>query len=261
MPSGVATIEAGRGGRPLLLVHGFTGSSFDFADQLDPLADAGFHAVALDLPGHGDSHPDGPRFGFEAFAEVVLELADELAWERFALLGHSMGGIVAQYVAFEAAHRLTHLVLMDTTPAAVQIDPALVDLACELAGDGGLEAVLVVQQSLGVSPLETTPGRQLRERPGWQEASDARFLQCSAEMYVAMARQLTTAPDRADRLADVAVPALVLVGAEDRLLLDPSDRLVAVLPDAELVVIPDAGHSPQLENPAAWLDAVVGFLR
>lgn len=260
MPSGVATIEAGSGGRPLLLLHGFTGSSFDFADQLEPLATAGFHAVALDLPGHGGSHPEGRAYSFEAYAELVVEVADEQGWDTFALLGHSMGGVVAQFVAFGAMARVTHLVLMDTTPGAVELEPALVDFACELAANEGLEAILAAQRALGTNPLETGPGRLLRHRPGWQERSDARFLRCSPEMYVAMARQLTSATDRSGRLAELAVPTLVLVGAEDRLLLAPADRMAALIPDAELVVIPDAGHSPQLENPGAWFHAVTGFL-
>ena len=236
MPSGVATIEAGSGGAPLLLVHGFTGSKADFAGQLEPLAAAGFHAVAPDLPGHGDSHPDGATFSFEAYADVVLELADDLGWDCFALLGHSMGGVVVQFVAFEAAERLTHLVLMDTTPGAVEIDPGLLDLAFGVVAADGMAALLEAQRAIGPSPLETGPGRRLREQPGWQEASDARFLKCSGEMYVAMARHLTSATDR-------------------------SERLAAVIPDAKAVVVPGAGHSPQLENPSSWFEAVSEFLR
>ena len=75
-----------------------------------------------------------------------------------------------------------------------------------------------------------------------------------------MARQLTTAPSRADRLAELDVPTLVLVGEHDALLRAPSDRLADAVPDAKLVVIPGAGHSPQLENPDAWFEAVTRFL-
>ena len=260
MPTGVATIEAGAGGAPLLLVHGFTGAKEDFAAEVAPLAEAGFHVVAPDLPGHGESHPDGAVFSFESYAEVVLGVADDLGWSAFALLGHSMGGVVAQHAALAAADRLTHLVLMDTTPGAVDIDPALLELACELVTNEGMAAMLEAQRAIGPSPLETGPGRRLKERPGWQEESDARFLRCSAEMYVAMARQLTSAPDRSHLLTALDVPTLVLVGEEDRLLRAPSDRLAEAIPDAKLVIIPDAGHSPQLENAPAWRDALLAFL-
>ena len=259
MGTGLATIEAGRGGRPLLLVHGFTGAKEDFAEQLGPLAGAGWHAVAVDLPGHGESHPEGATFGFDVYAAVVLALVDELGWSSFALLGHSMGGIVAQHVALVAADRLTHLVLMDTTPGAVDIDGELLDLACDLVADEGLPALLEVQRALG-GPLDTEPARRLRQQPGWQERSDAKFLRCSPEMYVTMARLLTSAPDRSTELATIPVPTLVLVGEHDRLLLGPAEALASVIPDAKLTVVPDAGHSPQVESPDAWFQAVSAFL-
>src|SRR5215208_3749895 len=75
-------LEAGEGGRPLLLAHGFTGAGLDFADHLD-----GVH------PG------DEADYSLAAMAADLLALADGLGWERFTLLGHSMGGMVAQVVA------------------------------------------------------------------------------------------------------------------------------------------------------------------
>jgi pimeloyl-ACP methyl ester carboxylesterase len=260
MGEGLATLEAGAGGRPLLLVHGFTGAKEDFADHLDDLAAAGWHVVALDLPGHGDSHPAGAAFGFEPYAEVVLGLADDLGWDRFALLGHSMGGVVAQHVVLEAPRRVSALVLMDTTPDCVEVDPELVDLACDVAVTEGMPQLLELQRSLG-GPLDTDVGIGLRQRPGWLELQDRKFLACTAEMYVTMARLLTSATSRADRLAAVEAPTLVLVGEEDRLLRAPSDRLAAAIPGARLVVIPGAGHNPQLEAPEAWREAVTDFLR
>ncbi|MCU1485929.1 MAG: putative hydrolase or acyltransferase of alpha/beta superfamily [Actinomycetia bacterium] len=259
MRAGLATIEAGEGGRPLLLVHGFTGAKEDFADHLVALADAGWHVVAPDLPGHGSSHPDGAEFGFDAYAGVVLALADDLGWARFALLGHSMGGVVAQHLVAAAPERVTALVLMDTSPDRVGVDGELVDLACEVASTQGLPALLELQRALG-SPLDTERGRALHARPGWQEHQDQKFLRCSAEMYVTMARLLTTAPSRVDQLGAIGVPTLVLVGADDLLLREPSDRLAAAIPGARLVVVPGAGHSPQLEAPEAWFSAVTAFL-
>ena len=260
MRAGLATIEAGEGGRPLLLVHGFTGAKEDFADHLEPLAAAGWHVVAPDLPGHGSSHPDGAEFGFDAYAGVVLAVADDLGWDRFALLGHSMGGVVVQHLVLAEPDRVEALVLMDTSPDRVGVDGELVDLACEVVSTQGLAALLEVQRALG-SPLDTAQGRALHERPGWREHQDAKFLRCSPEMYVTMARLLTTAPSRVEQLADLDVPTLVLVGEDDELLRGPSERLAATIPGAQLVVVPAAGHSPQVESPEAWFEAVASFLR
>jgi 3-oxoadipate enol-lactonase len=257
---GLATMEAGAGGRPLLLVHGFTGAKEDFADHLAPLAAAGWHVVAPDLPGHGSSHPEGATFGFGPYVAALLDLADDLGWDRFALLGHSMGGVVAQHLAFAVPDRLTALVLMDTSPDRVGVDAELVDFACGVVRDEGIPALLAIQRSLG-GPLDTEVGRRLRaERPGWEELQDRKLLSCSPEMYVTMARLLTTAPSRVDELAHLEVPTLVLVGEDDLLLREPSGRLADAIPGAAFVVIPGAGHSPQVEAPAAWFDAVTEFL-
>ena len=89
--------EAGAGGRPLLLVHGFCGAKEDFAEAVPALAQRGWHVVAPDLRGHGESDaPPRPHaYGLEIFAADVVALADALGWPRFSLLGHSMGGMVA----------------------------------------------------------------------------------------------------------------------------------------------------------------------
>src|SRR5436190_24190959 len=92
--------QAGEGGRPLLLVHGFTGAKEDFTDWLEPLAERGWHAVAPDLRGHGTSaHPEKETdYSLSVFVADVVGLADALGWDRFVLLGHPMGGMIAQIV-------------------------------------------------------------------------------------------------------------------------------------------------------------------
>src|SRR5215467_13789014 len=97
----LSVAEAGAGQRPLLLVHGFTGAKEDFTSWLDQLAHLGWHAVAPDLRGHGASSKPAEEsaYSFEALADDVRRLADVLGWDRFVLLGHSMGGMIAQFVA------------------------------------------------------------------------------------------------------------------------------------------------------------------
>ena len=80
----LAVISAGHGGVPLML-HGFTGSKEDFADELHHFAELGFWAVSPDLRGHGGSHQpdDEGHYSLEIFAADVFGLADALGWERF----------------------------------------------------------------------------------------------------------------------------------------------------------------------------------
>lgn len=261
----LAVLEAGSGGRPLLLVHGFTGAKEDFRDAVGPLAAAGHWVVAPDLRGHGSSThvPGEDAYLLDRFADDVLALARTLGWERFDLLGHSMGGMVAQVVALRRPEAVSRLVLMDTGPGpidGVDVDQEILDVGIELCRQDGIAAVLAVQK-MGDAPLETPAHRRMVEEvPGWVEFEDAKMLACSPDMWCSVIRQLTTVPDRSDALRSLHVPTLVVVGDQDRPFIPASEAMAAALPDARLVVIPDAGHSPQFEHPEAWFRAVSTFL-
>jgi len=263
----LAVAEAGEGGRPLLLVHGFTGAKEDFTEWLDPLADLGWHAVAPDQRGHGaSSQPDDEAaYSFEAYATDLLALLDALGCERAVVLGHSMGGMVVQTAVLRAPERFEALVLMDTSHRALRADAALVDLGIGIARAEGIAAVMAAQDAMeGADALGTGAGeRLLATREGYREFGQRKMLASSPAMYAAMLKAITDATSGLDRLPDlerVAVPTLVLVGDEDTPFLKPSRRLAEAIPGAELVVIPDAGHSPQFENPEPWWEALAAFL-
>jgi len=260
----VAVDEAGAGGRPLLLVHGFTGARIDFADHLDALADAGWWVVAPDLRGHGESFQPAEEsaYDLDAFAADVWALVDALGWERLVLLGHSMGGMIAQVAALARPEALDGLVLMDTTHGPLDLDRDLAALGAQIVRDGGMPAVKEVLDSMGDEGPLTTPAhlRLLAERPGYREEGDRKFLSCSPAMYAAMLGQLLDQTDRIDDLAGLDVPTLVIVGEQDRPFLDASEAMAAKIPGARLAVLPDAGHSPQFENPPAWREAMLAFL-
>jgi pimeloyl-ACP methyl ester carboxylesterase len=79
-------------------------------------------------------------------------------------------------------------------------------------------------------------------------------------MWATMLREIVHQPDQLALLAGVHTPTLVIVGEQDKPFLDGSRAMAGVVPGAELVVVRDAGHSPQLENPGLWLDALERFL-
>lgn len=262
-PVTLCIAEAGAGGDPLLLLHGFTGAKEDFTDWLDGFAADGWHAVAPDHRGHGASAaPAGEdAYSLEVLAEDVVGLADALDWTRFSLLGHSMGGMVAQHVAIAAPERLAALVLMDTGHGPVEgIDPELATLAIEIARTQGLDALADLMAS-HQSPLSTPADQRLRaERPGYVEFGEWKFRACASAMYAAMVPRMLGQPDRLDHLRSLDVPTLVVVGGQDRAFLGPSRRLAEAIDGCRLVELPDAGHSPQFEAPEAWWTAVSGFL-
>jgi pimeloyl-ACP methyl ester carboxylesterase len=257
--------EAGEGGRPVLLVHGFTADAGEVAGVLDPLAERGWHAVAPDLRGHGrsDRPTDPEAYSFELMAEDVLALADDLGWDRFALVGHSMGGAVAQLLALDRPERLTGLVLASTFHGPVPgITMELVELGrwvVRESGMTGLADALAARRE--DSPASIAAFERLQEaRPGYAEESRARLVATSPDMWMALAPRFVDQPDRLNRLAGIHVPTAVIVGDLDTTMLDDCRRIAEAIPGATLTVIPGAGHVPQVEQPEGWWEALSGFL-
>lgn len=259
--TGLEVREAGHG-PAVLLVHGFGGAKEDFADHLDALG-AHFRVVTFDHRGHGES--DGPSdaaaYSIDRLAADVIGVADAFGIDRFRLLGHSMGGMVAQRVARTHAQRVEALVLMDTAPGPIPgLDLDVVELGAAICRDEGKDVLKPLMDE--AATLETPSYlRLLRERPGYREFCDAKWEALSPVMWATLVVEIAHREDQLASLAAVACPTLVIVGAEDRPFLDASRSMAATIPGAELVVVPDAGHSPQFENAPAWFAAVDGFLR
>jgi 3-oxoadipate enol-lactonase len=251
-----------RGDGPgLLLVHGFGGAKEDFADHVDALA-AAHRVVTFDHRGHGASDgPDDPDgYTFERYAADTLAVATAVGFDRFRLLGHSMGGMVAQRIVRSDPERVEALVLMDTSPGTPPaLDPELLDAAAQIALEDGkdvLKGLLDAASTLDSAPYQ----RVLAERPGFREFEEAKWAALSMAMWAGSIRRIARQDDQLDALRGVTCPTLVLVGAEDDAFLEPSRAIAAAIPAASLVVIADAGHSPQFENPGPWRDALVRFL-
>jgi 3-oxoadipate enol-lactonase len=257
--------ESGGGGRPLLLVHGFTGAKEDFTDWLDPVADLGWHAVAIDNRGHGASEKpdDKSSYSFDLLAADALALADD-RWgprSRFVLLGHSMGGMVAQVVAMQAPDRLLGLVLMDTGHGRLSfIDREQAMKVVSIVEDRGIDGLADLMADRE-QPLSTPAHeRLLVEREGYAEFGDRKLRATADAAYGGMLTAMVDATDRLDGLRALSIPTLVLVGEQDAPLLGQSRNMAEAIPGAELAVIPDAGHSPQFENTDAWWKALTDFL-
>lgn len=111
-------------GRPVVLLHGLGEDERDWHTVLSTLS-ATYRVYALDLRGHGRSAHPG-RYSFELMRDDVIGFLDAVGVERCALIGHSMGGVVAILLAEAAPHRLTHLIVEDAMapgPGALQRPP------------------------------------------------------------------------------------------------------------------------------------------
>jgi len=238
----VAWLEAGVG-PPLVLVHGAGGSAELWPRQLDALADVA-QVLAPDLPGHGPLGGRG-RPSIAAYAEWLDAFLAAVTEEPVILVGHSMGGAVAQALALLRPERLAGLVLL-ATGARLRVVARLVEL---LRHDPREGQSLIQDLSFGAAAAPECAAlvaRVLREGPTLVTLGD--YLACDRF-------------DARERLGAIRIPTLVVAGAADRLTPPRYARFLAeAIPGARLVEIEAAGHFPQLEQPEPVNAAIRAFL-
>jgi len=258
----LAVTDAGSGDPALVLVHGYTGAKEDFADHVDLLA-SDRRVVAYDHRGHGESSR-APRYSIDLLVDDLVALANTLGLERFVLLGHSMGGFVAQRFAWRHPERLSGLVLMDTGPGPLRMDGPrrqLIEAAGRIAMEQGMEALVSAQKALGQDPLATQADARVRgERPGYAEFGERKLLATDPKAYAQLMADMLGQDDGRKKLGLIGARTLVLVGEQDVPFRRAAEVLEAGIADSELVVLAGAGHSPQFEAPDAWLAALEAFL-
>jgi pimeloyl-ACP methyl ester carboxylesterase len=236
-----------------VLLHGIGGAAElweEVAQRLD-----GFRVLAWSQPGYGAS-PPLPEVTFPALAASLGRMMDEAGIARAGLVGHSMGGMVAQEFALAAPERARRLVLVATTSAFGGRDPAFAGrfLAARLApldAGAGMAACAegLVAGLFGRAASEEARRAALRAMSEVPEAT-----------YRAALRCLTTFDRRAE-LPRIAQPALLVAGAEDETApARTMARMAEAMPDARLVTLP-TGHMPHLEAPEALAREIGAFLR
>jgi len=257
----------GQGERPLVLVHGFTGSRDDWRERLPELDHHGL-TIAIDQRGHGGSTNSGDPAVYVAdqLARDLLRALDALEIERCDLLGHSMGGLVVQQMTRLAPERVASLILMDTFARGMSLTPAPVRASLhgliDSQGMAGLADAMERAGRAGRSPRAPALEACIEEigDDRYYARIRAKLLAMDPVAFKALGEMMASWPGVGDGLREIGCPATVLVGAQDTPFLEHAAELAEALPYAKHVVIPDAAHSPQLENPDAWLTAIGAHL-
>jgi len=257
----VAYTEQGEGERAFVLLHGYSGCRQDFDPVLGELAASG-RTLVPDLRGHGGTSrsPDPARYCFAELVKDLRAFLDARKVRRCDLLGHSMGGMVALRFALAHPERLHSLVLMSTTPRGLDgIERDAFTTAWAVARSAGMETLQKALQARLVNDPER-PASDQRCETEWGEGywnhHRRRFRTMDPEAYARLGPAMLDETPVTDRLGEIAMPTLVLVGAEDEPFLEAADLLERGIYGATRVTLPDAAHHPQRENKAAWLAAV-----
>jgi pimeloyl-ACP methyl ester carboxylesterase len=241
-------------GPAVVLLHAGVADRMMWTEHLPPLADAGYRAVAMDLPGFGEA-PMGKEF--RPWSDV-LETMDALEISGSAVVGNSFGGAVALNLAMVAPERVTGLVLVSARPP--WLEPSIELEAAWEAEESALERGDIEAAVTAVVDAWTRPdaSQALRDRV-------AEMQRRAFELQVG-ASEPTEAPAPAevdpDGLVELEMPTLVAAGEFDL----PDFRvgpeaLAERLGNATGSVIPGAGHLAPLEQPEEFDRLLIGFLR
>jgi pimeloyl-ACP methyl ester carboxylesterase len=231
-------------GPPLLLTHGYSSTSAMWQGQVRALSKR--HTLILwDMRGHGQSdYPDDPAAYSEALTVAdMAALLDKIGATTAIVGGLSLGGYMS--LAFYRAHpeRVRALLIIDTGPGFKK------DEARDAWNRRALETADRFERE-GLAVLKAAS----RERSS--------VVHRDASGLARAARGMLTQRDAAvmEILPQIKAPALVVVGADDTPFLAASDYMAAKIPGARKVVIPAAGHAVNIDQPQAFIEAVLPFL-
>jgi 3-oxoadipate enol-lactonase len=246
----------GRGAGTLILVHGFPLTPDMWEPQL-ALADRGWRIIVPELRGFGDGKADPPTTSIDDYAGDTIDLLDKLGIKKDAVVcGLSMGGYTALAMYRHAGSYFRGMVLADTRsqgdpPEAVTNRKNMQQLVRD-KGQGAVADALLPKLF-----CEAT----LKGKPDLVDNLRKQITGNSVESIVGALAAMMTRPDSTPMLSTIRIPVQIIVGAEDALTPPPmSEQMHKDIAGSELVVIPGAGHMSNMEQPAAFNDALGRFL-
>ncbi len=247
----------GNHNRPLiLLLHGFLGSGEDF-DQIVPMLIEQFCCLTIDLPGHGKTIFSGD-YTMQNTASAIVTLLDDLEIAQTHLIGYSMGGRLALYLALNFPNRFSKAILESASPglkteaeqvARIEHDRAL---ARRLETDFPQFLQDWYQQPLFRSfkhhpTFGTTIAKRSRNNPSELAKS---LTQMSTGMQPSLWQELKRHQN----------PLLLMVGECDRKFVAINQEMVALCSTAQLAIVPNVGHNVHIENANAYIHHIQKFL-
>jgi 2-succinyl-6-hydroxy-2,4-cyclohexadiene-1-carboxylate synthase len=246
----------GDAGEPLVLVHGYTGDVSDWRHQVPEFART-HRVLIMDHRGHGRSHAPADRghYTIDAMADDVEALAALVGFDRYHLLGHSMGGAVVQEIALRSPGRLLSLTLHDTTyrfgTNTSEVMRRYLEERHRVAEEQGMAAVAEIPPI--IAPPPHMPAERLAE-------AKLRLARMSVDAFIGAWHALYGWAGTEDRAQKIAAPTLVVYGELDAAFVEPAGWFGANIPQVTVEMIAECGHSPQFERPTLFNTALRAHL-
>jgi pimeloyl-ACP methyl ester carboxylesterase len=245
-------VSIGSGDRHVLAVHGWFGSARGWGSLPDFLDRSTYTYAFMDLRGYGARQEVAGEFTMEEAAADAITLAGELGWDRFSVIGHSMGAKVAHQMLLQTPDRLDKLVgLNPVPPGAVPMDEQGWELFSGAAANAGNRAA-IIDFTTGSKLTATFINHVVRHSlENSNQAAFAAYLHAWAKTDFSGKVQ-----------PDTSTPVKVIVGVNDPALsADVMEQTWLVcFPEAEMTILPDAGHYPMFESPVSLATSIEEFL-
>ena len=252
-------------GPAVLMVHGLASSMITWYCNIEAVAQAGFTAIALDLPGYGDSDmADNLDYDPESGARFLVEFADELGIERFSVVGNSAGGLIAGVTALQYPDRVDKVVLVAAAGLGRRLSWPLRIISVPVLGELIYKPHMFSKASI-VKRIFFRPPAILDDI--LPEMLRVRCLPHAPQVMLRSVRSgvnllgLRREHNILHRLRDHPAPVLAVWGEED-LVIPPvkAEDVKRALPHSTVRVLPECGHWPQMEKPEQFNRILTSFL-
>jgi 2-succinyl-6-hydroxy-2,4-cyclohexadiene-1-carboxylate synthase len=253
------TIDRNRDLPIAVFLHGFLGSNEDF-NEVVSLVSKQFCCLSLDLPGHGDTRVTG---GDEAYAmpetaNAIVQLLNHLNIPHANLVGYSMGGRLALYLALHYADRFPKTILESASPGLKTEAERLARIQHDCALAERLETNFPqFLEDWYEQPLF----RSFKQHPNFGQMMQKRLRNNPMELAKSL-RNMSTGlqPSLWKNLENHQNPLLLMVGENDRKFITINQEMASICPKAKLAIVPNAGHNIHAEQPATYANYITQFL-
>lgn len=240
-------------GYPIVLVHHLAGSTKSWSNQIPYLA-KNYRVIAYDLRGHGRTAEPMNRFSMEDLAGDLFLLLRELGIERCAIIGHSLGGMIAPLFTFKHRSIVDALIIVSGSSQALSDDKlSSYSVMREIARTQGMEALAEYRRA-----NNQIPPKIMRNRSLWEHFK-ALYRETSVKGYIMASEALATMPNLTSRMEEIDRPMLGVVGDLDPVFLE-SMKMLADSAKISMTVMHSCGHFVIMEEPDEFNDMIASFL-